>query len=103
VSRKTDIKFGRRGGRFLPDDYVSVDFANAKRCDVCGGPMVVGQRGRHYVCDPESMVGRRCVCAPGCTGELVGDGPTPCDAACEPCRLMRNRLHSEVDEWRRFR
>lgn len=103
MSRKTDIKFGRRGGHFLPDDFVAVDYATAPRCVECGGPMVCGQRERHHVCDPETMVGERCVCRADCTIELVGDGPTPCDPTCVPCRLQRNRRHADVAEWRRFR
>lgn len=103
MSKKTDIKFGRRGGRFLPDNYEQTDFANAPTCDVCHRPMVMGQRDRHHICDLTSMVGERCVCRPGCTDELVGDGAVGCDETCVPCRLQRNRLHSEVGEWRRFR
>jgi hypothetical protein len=54
VSRKTDLAFGRQGGRFLPDNYEAVDFKNAPKCSVCGGKMVVGQKGRHSVCSPLS-------------------------------------------------
>lgn len=103
MSRKTDIKFGRRGGHFLPDDYEAVDFKGAPRCSVCRQPMVVNQNGRHFACETDTMVGERCVCRPGCTGELVGDGPTPCADECVPCRLQRNVRHADVIEWRRFR
>lgn len=54
MSRKTDLAFGRQGGRFLPDDYIPIDFKNARRCGVCGKPMLVGQRERHAICSPLS-------------------------------------------------
>jgi hypothetical protein len=54
VSRKTDLHHGRQGGRFLPDDYVAIDFKNAPDCDVCGKPMILRQATRHAVCSPPS-------------------------------------------------
>lgn len=101
MSKKTDIRFGRRGGHFLPDDYTATDFNNAKLCDACRQPMILGQRQRHHACDPETMVAERCTCKPGCTNELVGDGPTDCEPDCVPCRLQRNRRHKDVPEWQR--
>lgn len=102
MSHKTDMRHGRQGGRFLPDNYEAVDFDQAPHCDMCGGLMVVGQHERHHLCDPETMVGRRCTCPPGCTLNLVGDGDT-CADDCTPCRINRNKLHSEVDAWTRSR
>jgi len=52
MSRKTDLAFGRQGGRFLPDNYEAVDFTNAPRCSECGLPMLLKQKGRHAVCSP---------------------------------------------------
>jgi hypothetical protein len=101
VSKRTDMLHGRRGGRFVPDGYTPTDIIGAPRCDACGGQMVVGQKKRHHACDAESMVGERCTCRPGCTDQLVGDGPIDCDAACVPCKLMQNRLHKSVPEWTR--
>jgi hypothetical protein len=54
MSRKTDLAFGRQGGRFLPDDYEAIDFKNAPSCSVCGKPMILRQKGRHFVCSPLS-------------------------------------------------
>lgn len=103
MSKRTDIRHGRRGGRFVPDGYEPTDFATAPTCEVCGGLMVVRQRRRHHLCDDESMVGARCTCRENCTVDLVGDGPTQCDPGCIPCRLMQNRRHREVAEWQRFK
>jgi hypothetical protein len=53
MSTRTDKAYGRQGGRFLPDDYTPIpDEATAPRCEVCGGPMVCGQTGRHGACSP---------------------------------------------------
>lgn len=101
MSKRTDYLHGRRGGRFVPDGYEATDFANVERCSECNQPMVVGQKGRHFACTPDTMVGTRCVCRPGCTVELVGDGPVDCHAECVPCRLQRNVRHFDVVEWRR--
>lgn len=100
MSKKTDLLYGRRGGYFAPDNYTPTDIAGAPVCDVCGSPMIVGQRQSHFICDPDSMVGKRCACPAGCTTELVGDGVC-CDLDCVPCRLNANRLHREVVEWAR--
>lgn len=101
MSKRTDMLFGRRGGRFVPDGYTPTEFKLAPLCDVCGDQMVVGQKRRHHACDAESIVGERCLCRPGCTDELVGDGEVSCDPSCVPCRLMQNRLHKSVMEWTR--
>lgn len=60
MSTHTDSIYGRRGGRFLPDGYEATDFANARRCNVCGRPMVVGQKVRHFICSPIA----ECGCGP---------------------------------------
>lgn len=97
------MAFGRRGGNWLPDGTDGLVIDRLPHCDVCGKPMAAGQRRRHHLCDPESMVGRQCTCDVGCTDELVGDGATDCDPACVPCRLNRNVLHGDVVDWRRKR
>jgi hypothetical protein len=52
MSRKTDLAFGRQGGRFLPDNYVPTDFVNAPPCNICGAPMLLRQKERHAICSP---------------------------------------------------
>lgn len=64
-------------------------------CEICGDPMALGQRKRHYSCRAgdddggwDALAGKRCTCPPGCTtGDIWGDGPRDCAADCEPCRI----------------
>ena len=100
MSVDTDLRYGRRGGNWAPDDYEPVDLVNARHCDECGLPVLVANRRTHYACDPTSLVAMACTCAPGCTRVHVGDQGS-CDPACEPCHLMTGRIHAEVPEWRR--
>ena len=58
----------------------------------CGLPLLGGQKRVHHVCDPQSIVGRRCICRPGCTSVRWGDGGC-CDPKCEPCQTMAGRPH----------
>lgn len=55
-------------------------------CQACGLPLLGGQRRVHHLCDPTSLVGRRCICRPGCTTVRWGDGHC-CDPKCVPCRI----------------
>ena len=103
MSTRTDMNYGRRGGHWLPDGHEISTIDRLPLCEVCTKPMAGGQRRRHHLCNPDSMVGRQCTCVAGCTDELVGDGPTDCDPACVPCRIKRNVLHGDVVEWRRKR
>lgn len=100
MSRKTDIYHGRQGGHWLPDDYEETVIDNAPRCDICDGAMLVGQLRRHSVCDPMTIVGRRCACPPGCTTDVVGDGET-CDSACEVCLIMAGQPYASVPGWKK--
>lgn len=44
-----DIRYGRRGGNWIePNRPVPTTGA----CAVCGKPMTVAQRNRHFVCSP---------------------------------------------------
>lgn len=47
--RTRDVVYGRRGGRWSDSPVSRVP---AKRCEVCGLPMLVGQKDRHGVCSP---------------------------------------------------
>lgn len=51
-----DARHGRQGGRVVPFDLevapVSERIARAPRCEVCGGPMMLGQRRYHFACSP---------------------------------------------------
>lgn len=101
MSRESlDMRYGRQGGRIVPYDGTSPRGDRAPRCDVCGGPMLCGQRNRHHMCDPATIVARRCTCPPGCTGRHVGDGGT-CAPGCEPCRILTGVAHHIIEEWRR--
>jgi hypothetical protein len=98
VSQRTDMAYGRQGGRIV--EGAPTNLTNSRRCDVCGEPMHGGQRSRHHLCDPTSIVGRACTCPPGCTVTVVGDQGT-CDATCVPCTLYAGKIHSNVAEWKR--
>ena len=96
MSTRTDIYHGRQGGRWLPDDYVSA-LDLARDCEACGEPMVVGQWGRHHLCNPNTIVGLpACNCPPGCTDTHVGDKGT-CNPTCEVCRLMHGVVQLALD------
>jgi hypothetical protein len=64
----TDIRYGRRGGNWVPDGHDPTD-RNWPPCDVCGRPMACRQRHRHYSCTP--------LCACGCGWPV---------AQCRPCK-----------------
>lgn len=100
MSARTDIHHGRRGGNWLPDDYDGSPLDDARRCVACGQPIITRGRDRHYVCDPRSIVGRVCVCAPGCTVAHVGDQGS-CRADCEVCSLLLGRPYDEVEGWKK--
>lgn len=100
MSTTTDMRHGRQGGNWLPDDYEPISLLTARKCDGCGLPMVVGQWDRHHLCKRNSTVGRRCSCPPGCTDLLVGDAGR-CDPQCQPCELHAGRPYDEITEWKR--
>lgn len=58
-----DMRYGRRGGGWIDG---TLDTSTAPSCEVCGGPMLGGQRRRHGVCSP------RLDCC-GAYTDLVGD------------------------------
>lgn len=96
---RLDMAYGRRGGHLMagaPSEAV----ARAKPCEECGGPMVIGakgaQRGRHSLCDPDSIVGRVCSCPPGCTVDRIGDGPRDCAPDCPVCAGRHGVLHKKL-------
>jgi hypothetical protein len=63
----------------------------APTCEACGKPMIQRGRARHYLCEPKSIIGRVCTCAPGCTNTLYGNGPAPCNDDCAVCHLLRGQ------------
>jgi len=65
----------------------------APRCTVCGNQMASYGRTTHFLCDPTAVEGRSCICREDCTRRVYGDGPTPCDNACEVCRILRGQVH----------
>ena len=44
-----DLRYGRRGGGWRDD---AAPRLIGRPCEVCGRPMLVGQKTRHYVCSP---------------------------------------------------
>jgi hypothetical protein len=66
-------------------------FMARPRCTVCGRQMITNS-GRHFLCDPSTIVGRACTCPIGCTDRHVGDSVTvACDPNCQPCRINRGQ------------
>ncbi len=53
-STVTDLRYGRRGGGWLPIGYTPPDEEHAAHCDVCGEPLLAGQAKRHASCQPGS-------------------------------------------------
>lgn len=49
----TDLRYGRRGGGWVPSGARSTTAAAPRLCEVCGFPMLVGQKRRHVVCSPQ--------------------------------------------------
>jgi len=49
MTQKTDMLYGRQGGRLVAWDERD---GTAKPCMVCGLPMLAGQKTRHFVCSP---------------------------------------------------
>jgi hypothetical protein len=47
----TDLRYGRRGGGWLPSGYVPT--VERFHCEVCGCPMLVGDGTRHASCVPD--------------------------------------------------
>lgn len=48
-----DLRYGRRGGNWLPEGYEPTPAPDdAPLCSVCGEPMMAGQPGHHWKCDP---------------------------------------------------
>jgi hypothetical protein len=47
----TDLRHGRRGGRWLPTGYQP---ATPRPCPVCAGPMLAGQ-SVHRDCEPAEL------------------------------------------------
>lgn len=50
MTARTDLAYGRGGGRYAPMNP-GVDL-NGPRCEMCGQPMVLGQRSTHFLCTP---------------------------------------------------
>jgi len=51
-STVTDLRYGRRGGGWLPAGYQPPDVTTAAVCDVCGLPVIAATGPRHTVCEP---------------------------------------------------
>jgi hypothetical protein len=66
--------------------------ATAPRCDKCGLHVATPGRFRHYLCEPDTIVGHACTCRTGCSAARWGDGPIDCDALCRPCKLNRGQI-----------
>lgn len=100
MSVDTDLVYGRRGGNWAPTGAQVFDMARYRVCDGCGGAMVARSAGRtrHFVCDPEAVIGRQCTCPPGCTDLTVGDGHT-CAGDCQPCQLRQGLPYDQFNEW----
>lgn len=64
---------------------------HATRCDRCGNPVASRGRFRHYMCEPDTLVGHACTCRQRCSQERWGDGPIACDPLCRPCRINRGQ------------
>lgn len=64
MSYKTDKLYGRQGGRFR--DEGAEPTLDGPPCNVCGRPMIVGQKLRHGVCSPP-------LACCGWPEDLVGD------------------------------
>jgi len=45
-----DLAYGRRGGRIV--EWNPERLKPARACDVCGLPLAVGQKTRHFTCSP---------------------------------------------------
>lgn len=45
-----DLRYGRRGGGWLPAGYTPSIDADTARCDVCDRPLAAGQAVRHATC-----------------------------------------------------
>lgn len=50
----TDLRYGRRGGRWLPAGYTPALDADTPHCDVCDQPLAAGQTVRHATCAVEA-------------------------------------------------
>jgi hypothetical protein len=79
--------------RFIAEDEArSRDFFRAApRCDRCGNPIASRGRFRHYMCEPDTVVGHACTCPPGCSDTHYGNGLRDCDPLCRPCRLLNGQ------------
>ena len=65
--------------------------ATAKRCVVCGGCMAAPSgRDRHFLCEPNSIIGRVCICSGRCSTDRYGDQGS-CADGCEVCDIMRGQ------------
>lgn len=61
----------------------------APTCSVCRGQIASPGRTKHYLCDTGTLIGKACSCPTGCSTTRWGNGPTPCDPNCLPCRQMK--------------
>lgn len=55
MSKMTDVRYGRGGGRFVAGGGGPIERAS---CEACGRPMTCGQPGRHYVCGALTPAGK---------------------------------------------
>jgi hypothetical protein len=91
TQQSRDMMYGRQGGRIVP--FEGRPTLTGRPCATCGQPMLATQKERHFMCDPVTIVGRVCMCPPGCTDVTCGDGPRGCAPSCEVCRLMAGRKY----------
>lgn len=61
----------------------------APTCDKCGRLVATRGRSRHFLCEPDEIIGHACSCPTGCSDTHVGNGSAPCDPNCVPCRRRR--------------
>lgn len=88
-----DLRHGRQGGRVVDWDAKQ---QGQQLCAMCGLAMVhPGGRDRHHMCDPSSIGGKVCDCAPGCTDTRIGDQST-CQPSCAVCTRFAGELHRDV-------
>jgi hypothetical protein len=75
VSRGTDARYGRQGGRLEP-------FERRRQ------PAPTGNR--------HPLAGLVCTCPPGCTDKAWCDAGR-CDPHCKPCHIMTGKPYSRAD------
>lgn len=97
TQQRLDHAYGRQGGRIVKTKR---PVTTGPPCDTCRKPMIVGQRERHHLCDPDSLVGHKCTCPPRCTDLTVGDAGI-CRDDCHPCTIRAGTPYTDTPGWGR--